>query len=79
MSVLPPNARRIAEESGEKIVDEYNRIGLICYREEVKVGDSGQVMIREGYLKKGFLPNGKMIVTKVQTGLITKEYAENNN
>ena len=75
--IKPANAMRVATEAGPKIFRLYEEVGLIVYREEIKVGKT--IMVGEGYIKQTVLPNGRKLYDRVQTRLITRKEAEDND
>ena len=72
----PADAERIAIEAGPEVKKTYDEEGLTCYREEIEVGSN--IMVREGYLKIRKTPQGKVLVTKIPTKVITRVEAEEN-
>ena len=74
--VLPPNARRIAEEQGGTLLEEYESRGLTCYRQEWEL-PNGNMMVEEGWITERELPNGNIVYTQRKHRDITREQAEN--
>lgn len=74
--ILPPSARRIAEESGGTLLEEYENYGLTCYRSEREL-PSGNIIVEEGWIETKVLPNGKVIHITRKHKDVTRETAEN--
>ena len=76
--ILPPDAARVAQDAGPVIQQEYEDVGLTCYRVEIPAGDSGNTIVEEGYIERIELPTGKVLFQHRRTRTVTREWAENN-
>ena len=75
-NIKPASAARIANQMGGHVKEQYDNMGLTCFREEYEAGASGQILVREGYVEYTTLPNGRTISRKVVTRNLTVEEAE---
>ena len=76
--VKPPNCKRIAEEAGQVVKDKYEASGLTAYRRVEEVGNSGTYVVKEGYVRRTELPNGKVLMQEIPTGTKPLDWAKNN-
>lgn len=75
--ILSPDAGRIAKAAGGKILEEYNRTGLTCFRTVVVFEDAtAKPLVNEGYVWPHELPDGRTIYKEVVTGTITLQEAQ---